>query len=519
MAFVKIPRSYFAKAKLEYSDWRFAWFREVVQNSVDAGCSTIRFTTRVFPEGNLCVSATDDGTGMSEDIIVNVLLALGESAKSGEDPVGGFGMAKNLILLAHESWSVISGSTKVSGVGGNYEVDSLPNYQLGTRITVTLDAADSSPVEFENALLRLVRNSNCPTVAIYLNDVLLERNQVEFDYEKSFPQGLLSFSDSTSDVHSLWVRVNGIPMFEYRLWSKSSKAFRAVLELKDSRSVLNVNRDGLKSDAQRDLNELIHSLSEDLSTLKRATLQFKFVVNPNPNPQFKTIYSDRKSLAVDDAFSDEAERTASTLDKLNEKLGKTMADAAYPLDFQVQVHSISLRKSRKDTESISLRTIKSIMVNSMTKKLAHTWMVACKSLLSLPRFTDSELVVFESNAQPVCVSSLGFDPTTEFHHKDKLIKFGFIFDANTQACCVEYPNSIHFLLNPTIFNDDLPWKGRMVVANLMDVAFHEVSHVYEPSHGPDFCLEEMKLRRQYRAKFYDGQIYNVAHRLFVSVKD
>lgn len=513
MAFVKIPKSYFAKAKLEYSDWRFAWFREVVQNSVDAGCKTIKFKTATFPDGNLCVTVIDDGSGMTEDTIVNVLLALGESAKVGEDSVGGFGMAKNLILLAHESWSVISGNVKVFGIGGNYEVEHQVNFQLGTRITVTLDVSDSSTAEFENALIRLVRNSNCPNVAIYLNDVLLERNQVEFDYEKSFPQGLLSFSDSTSDVHSLWVRVNGIPMFEYRLWSKSSKAFKAVLELKDSRSVLNVNRDGLKSEAQRDLNELVHSLSEDLSTLKRATLQFKFVINP----EFIGIYSPKKEPEVDEAFSDEAQRTASTLDKLNEKLGKTMSDEAYPENFQVQVHSISLRKSRNDSESTSLRTIKAILSNSMTKKLAHTWMVACKSILSLPRFGSA--MDFEHDVEPLSVTNLGFIPTTEFRHKGKYVKFGFIFDANTQACCSEYATSIHFLLNPTIFNEDLPWKGRMVVANLMDVAFHEVAHMNEPNHGPDFCLEEMKLRRQYRAKFYDGQIYNVAHRLFASVKD
>lgn len=515
MAFVKIPRSYFAKAKLEYSDWRFAWFREVVQNSVDAGCSTIRFTTTVFPDGNLCVSATDDGTGMSEDTIVNVLLALGESAKSGEDSVGGFGMAKNLILLAHESWSVISGSTKVFGVGGNYEVDSLPNYQLGTRITVTLDVADSSPVEFENSLLRLVKNSNCPNVSIYLNDALLERNQVEFDYEKCFPQGLLSFSDSTSNVHSLWVRVNGIPMFEYRLWSKSSKAFRAVLELKDSRSVLNVNRDGLKSDAQRDLNELVHSLSEDLSTLKRATLQFRFVINP----EVSTVYPGPSTpITVDEVFSTEAQRTASTVEKLNDKLTELISDGSYPGDFQVQVHSIALRKSRKDKDSISLRKVRSILNHSMTKKLAHTWMVGCKAVLSLPRFSSSRRS-FDWNGQLMSATNLGFDPTADFSFNEKRVKFGFIFDANTQACLSEYENSIHFLLNPTIFNDDLPWKGRIVVANLMDVVFHEVAHVHEANHGPDFCLEEMKLRRQYRERFYDGQIYRVAHRLFASVKD
>ncbi len=513
MAFVKIPKSYFAKAKLEYADWRFAWFREVLQNSVDAGCSFIRFQTVMFPDGNLCVSATDDGIGMSEDTIVNVLLALGESAKPGEESVGGFGMAKNLILLAHARWSVISGNTKVSGVGGNYEVEYQTKYQPGTRIVVTFEVADSPIQEFEHALLRLVSNSNCSSL-IYLNDVRLNSAADEYDYQKMVSQGILSFSDITSDVHSLWVRVNGIPMFEYKLWSRSSKAFRAVLELNDSRSVLNVNRDGLKSDAQRELNELVHSLSEDLSVLKRATLQFRFVINP----EVSTVYPGPGHINVDEVFSTEAQRTASTVEKLNDKLTELISDGSYPGDFQVQVHSIALRKSRKDKDSISLRKVRSILNHSMTKKLAHTWMVGCKAVLSLPRFPSSGRS-FDWNAQLMSATNLGFDPTADFSFNGKRVKFGFIFDANTQACLSEYENSIHFLLNPTIFNDDLPWKGRIVVANLMDIVFHEVAHVHEANHGTDFCLEEMKLRRQYRERFYDGQIYRVAHRLFASVKD
>ena len=82
----------------------WVWFREVVQNSIDAGATEIDIVT---DENEKVISCIDNGRGMNAKIFLNKFLALGGSYKE-DDAVGGFGQAKEIVILTWPGWMVLT---------------------------------------------------------------------------------------------------------------------------------------------------------------------------------------------------------------------------------------------------------------------------------------------------------------------------------------------------------------------------------------------------------------------------
>lgn len=118
---VKVGPKFFRNELKDYSDWVFAYVREIMQNGIDAGSKIIDVKVELA-DGNTVLTVTNDGSVMSLDIILNKLLALGESGKDMVTSVGGFGKAKILLYMAQESYEICSGSIKVVGCGGDFDI-------------------------------------------------------------------------------------------------------------------------------------------------------------------------------------------------------------------------------------------------------------------------------------------------------------------------------------------------------------------------------------------------------------
>jgi len=109
--------SYWSQNLNAYSNWRESWWREAIQNSSDA-CKTLYDRTgqrgrisceKLYVEGtdDVIIKITDNGIGMTHDILVGAFLTLGGSLKRGvEGSVGGLGMAKELLVHAWPQWSI-----------------------------------------------------------------------------------------------------------------------------------------------------------------------------------------------------------------------------------------------------------------------------------------------------------------------------------------------------------------------------------------------------------------------------
>ena len=111
---------HFKKSKLEYSNWMQAVFREAIQNSVDAGASLITIDYHQMDNKNINLTFSDNGSGMSLDILLNVLLTMGGSKKDNGNAIGGFGYAKSILFFAHNEYTIKTKDIILKGEGGNY---------------------------------------------------------------------------------------------------------------------------------------------------------------------------------------------------------------------------------------------------------------------------------------------------------------------------------------------------------------------------------------------------------------
>lgn len=119
--------------------------REVLQNSIDA-CrravragqvrrGAIRFTcTRQLQDGEMALVCEDNGCGMDLDDLQERFLTLGQSGKTAErEAVGGFGLAKAVILGCGSEWSI---ETQCVHLDSRTMEPSFSAWRQGTRIEV-----------------------------------------------------------------------------------------------------------------------------------------------------------------------------------------------------------------------------------------------------------------------------------------------------------------------------------------------------------------------------------------------
>jgi len=121
---------YRSNAEKEYDNFWKALFRELIQNSNDAGSAHIDIS---LDEEK--ITCSDDGCGMSLDIIQNKLLTIGGSFKDGV-AVGGLGKAKELLFFSQPKWIITTNEHMVEGVGGEYEIFELKHPIKGTTVTL-----------------------------------------------------------------------------------------------------------------------------------------------------------------------------------------------------------------------------------------------------------------------------------------------------------------------------------------------------------------------------------------------
>ncbi|MBL6995796.1 ATP-binding protein [Desulfobacula sp.] len=146
---VKIPHDYFFKmAVKDYYAWRSALFREFIQNSVDAGATEISFEF----DGKY-LSVTDNGCGMTLDVIEEALLTLGGSRKL-EGSIGGIGKAKEILYFAWAQWEISTNGIWIVGHGPQYEIKRT-DLHVGTMSKIQIDDKIEAPGRYIREYLKL----------------------------------------------------------------------------------------------------------------------------------------------------------------------------------------------------------------------------------------------------------------------------------------------------------------------------------------------------------------------------
>ncbi len=164
---------------LRYANWELAWWREVVQNSRDAGATQIDLGIELGryedpDSGNsteaMVVTAFDNGSGMDAAILKKALLTVSGTYKTAGS-VGGFGDAKNLILFPWLGWKVETRDLLARGqadsiLGGRDNIERVGSVIQGTRVTVWMPLKQTTS---ETYAQQLIGRSYLPGVRVRVN--------------------------------------------------------------------------------------------------------------------------------------------------------------------------------------------------------------------------------------------------------------------------------------------------------------------------------------------------------------
>lgn len=263
---VKIGPSFFRNELKAYHDWKFAWPREILQNSID--CSSTNIAADISTvENGVKVVVENDGDPMTEDILVNKLLALGESGKNFAGTVGGYGQAKIILYFSQQSYRIHSGDNLVVGCGGDYELTKT-EFLHGTRSEVVISDDKLADTELRDRLVAkfksVIEMTQCPKTSFTVNGSKVLATLRKGSRRRSFNWCTVFTSKTFSN--RLIVRIGGIPMF-----TKYIDLPRTVLvELEgQSSNYLTSNRDGLLWKYQDQLDEFMRELAVN----RRSALQ------------------------------------------------------------------------------------------------------------------------------------------------------------------------------------------------------------------------------------------------------
>lgn len=274
MGTIKISNRFLRQVLADYADWRTKWWREAIQNSVDAGAKNVRLSTKVADGEIVTVTCEDDGKGMSREVLLNKFLCLGETGKEGAEAgsgvTGGFGKAKEMLLLPHVSWTVSSGYARVRGVGMDYEVSELSTPQKGVKLSVEMTKGEHTNLTYaENFLAKC----SLPGVKFTidrgeLTPPVISASTRTGELVREI-EGANVFYTKKTNVSGIWVRANGLFMFDR--WAPASFKGRVVVELTAAPTkVLSSNRDSFADQTMRNaFDVLVNELAADTSSALR----------------------------------------------------------------------------------------------------------------------------------------------------------------------------------------------------------------------------------------------------------
>ena len=131
---VTIGSDYFRKERDNYSNFGFAFWRELFQNSIDAGSKNINISMSHLsedkpqildngkPQQGTLVQFQDDGCGMITKILRDIYFCLGETTKTDTSTIGGYGKARILTCFSHFFYGIQTQDNVVNGYGSIYNL-------------------------------------------------------------------------------------------------------------------------------------------------------------------------------------------------------------------------------------------------------------------------------------------------------------------------------------------------------------------------------------------------------------
>ena len=517
---VQVPHAYFQKAKSEYSDWRWAMIREFIQNAYDAQAANIDFILAASAGGRVEIQVADDGVGMDQDTLENVLLCMGGSRKPA-GAIGGFGYAKAILFFAHHGYTIHTGNLLVVGSGGEYHLSTASAEVNGTRISVELgdesvllDAWSERIKTYAAACF--MEYATGRQVTITLDGMPLpQNNEGIYDYAVTTSLGALWYNEvQDGSRSSVVVSVAGLPMFAEAAYSNANQsALIGGLELDAGSAVLTANRDGFASTVRDQFSKIVGELVQNQSAVRFGqaldlSINFSEFAAPATAGRFVPASSDETSPESSTPLLLTCPATVrpDALAGYTAALGR-ITHERYPANFHLKVESLSARRTAKSQAYITAPALVAEMNKQRTTKLAHSWRAAISTILCCDWALKNGAAFYDQQGQLIDDwESDGADVSgSQVVFRGRRVDAGFCFIANAEGLCSTplADGSPHrIFINPLLLTAETRYR----LGDLLDLAYHEVAHLWEQHHGEAFCGVEAKLRQSVRRWLSDKEL-------------
>lgn len=454
---VDVPHDYFRKAVREYADWILAYWREILQNAIDAGAFVINIQVQDLEE-HVYIEVEDNGCGMSLETLQNALLCLGGSYKDNPAAIGQFGYAKNLLFFAHDSYQIATRNMIVIGEGGQYKINNNTTEVInGTIIKVWIPKArfKADAATLELYLKSYVAHISVdPRPVFTLNDVVLPSRSTHEEFIRQTDLGAFSFSEHTgSGTSMIVVTIRGLPMFVYNQYTYMVH-FRGVLELNSNEHLL-TNRDGFQDVSQNKFYALMRQLTANRTALKVAKNVTVFLNAP-------------------DGQGASLERTTTTHRFMNVRA----SDFVQSDDWCYGAILI------EDLIGGKVRGTK----DGFAKILAH-----CRKERVLDAYEMWSTLVLQIAGNAEVLSSVVTRPAGELRINGKLLVPSMVISDGAEAACRHLEHHVLVGFNPMRINREKNDATRIYM--LWDGACHELAHLLVPDHCEAYEAVAYELRK------------------------
>lgn len=303
--FLRAPKLFWQTRRLDgHRNWPFAFWRELFQNSMDAGAKTIDIgleraaRTGSFgrpSEGGSVIRVVfaDDGHGMTEDVLRNVFLEPGRSTKTSGSSVGGFGTARTLLCFSQDRYEIHTGGLVVEGDGSEYILERAENAELraadpvfrgriqrysghqGCVFVIDVDPEETeyswrnvSEAKLRQELFEFLEMSQMEFQSVRLNGVAIAvglrkgpaRTKLSIPGYEEFASVHTSQTDKARFKGRAIIRVKGLAMFHESVPADDTQI---ILELDPARTkaLLTDSRDDLKDGPDQALRAFVRDLT------------------------------------------------------------------------------------------------------------------------------------------------------------------------------------------------------------------------------------------------------------------
>lgn len=490
--------------------------RECVQNSLDSIRAAIkahkitRGAIHITWKGD-DLTIKDNGLGMDIATLHDKFLTLGGTTKGDADNVGGFGLAKSVILGCGQGFQVETQDNVFSSDDLGKNPIRKQARRAGTKITLYgVQIGDNQKISdrewsFESAVHDYILSSDIPKdVDIYLNGEIhplyfkptksTRRLPAEFSIGSDMiPQDTqlkIDVYKTKSQVKYLYVRLRGLTQFkQYLCWNANSDIVLDIVTSIDPRSgdyPFATNREGLKAQYQGIIEAIRDKVSQAPLSIARDN-RYKETLYDNVNDGSHDQIAAAAALStvvVSPQVASTVQEVAKVVSTIKSRGGFTPQGGYVPATIAdyVQQYNDAVEKTAKELGTTKKDVVKRVQPDTLFKlnnPLSHSWLIyedtEWKPRKKLNKSaTVATVVVWDTILKLMASNAASLLSSSNFYP-------GIVSEAKTMGMCLEKfitkdgksEKRVYVMVNPL----EVPEGSNQKVALwLMGVASHELAH-------------------------------------------